>query len=76
LYSICPVIEKHENLLEGLEDLLTEHVQWELSGQNDFLKARSMLCYNEITTRMDLEDKNATAEYWRLLFENTDKNQW
>lgn len=63
LYSICPIIERHEHFLEGLEDLLTEHVLCELSGDNEFLRARALLCYNEITTRMDLEDKNATAEY-------------
>jgi hypothetical protein len=63
LYSIIPIIQKYPNLLGGLEDLLTEHVLCELSSDNEFLKARALLCYNEITKNMDLEDSNSTAKY-------------
>lgn len=63
LYSIAEIIGEHDDLLNGLEPLLTEHVLCELSSENEFLKARALLCYNEITSKMDLEDSGATAEY-------------
>lgn len=75
LYSICPIIEKHDHLLQGLESLLTEHVLYELNSEDAFMKARALLCYNEVTTRLDLEDPVATEEYCQLLFNNTDKSQ-
>lgn len=75
LYSICPIIEDYDDLLEGLESTLNINVLPELDGDNEFLKARALLCYNEITKRMDLENPESTEEYLRLLCTNLSNSQ-
>lgn len=75
LYSICPIIEKHEDILEGLEPLLNEHVLSELDSKELFLKARALLCYNEITTRMFLEQQESTHKYCELLCQNLSSDE-
>ena len=75
IYSLREHIEKNEELLSGLEDLLIEHVLWELSSDNLFLRARALLCYWEITSKMSLEDKKATEEFWSLIYNNSLKSQ-
>ena len=68
-------IERNEELLSGLEDLLIEHVLWELSSDNLFLRVKALLCFWEITSKMSLEEKKASEEFWSLIYNNNLKSQ-
>jgi hypothetical protein len=67
IYSIIDIIEKDQTLLEGLENLLTEHVLEDITSENEFLKARALLCYNKVTTNLVLEDDPKTRRLCELL---------
>ena len=70
LNSITPIIGEYDHLWAGLEDMLTEHILYELMSENKYLRARALLYYHEITKEFDLDDQKTAYDYCDILYQN------